>query len=113
MLATFQDQDTASMMGVNVDLIYTSTFAVGSSLAAAAGAVLGPVYVIFPQMGDLAAVKAFAIVILGGLGYITGAVIGGLILPLAAALGAGSVSSGYPAALGFLVIIAVLFFKQT
>jgi len=54
--------------GVNVDLIYTSTFAIGSSLAAAAGALLGPVYVIFPQMGDLAAVKAFAIVILGGLG---------------------------------------------
>ena len=62
MRATFQDQDTPSLMGVNVDLIYTSTFAIGSSLAAAAGALLGPVYVIFPQMGDLAAVKAFAIV---------------------------------------------------
>src|SRR5260370_7151665 len=64
MRATFQDQDTASLMGVNVDLIYTSTFAVGSSLAAAAGALLGPVYVVFPQMGDLAAVKAFSILIL-------------------------------------------------
>jgi branched-chain amino acid transport system permease protein len=113
MRATFQDQDTASLMGVNVDLIYTSTFAVGSSLAAAAGALLGPVYVIFPQMGDLAAVKAFAIVILGGLGNITGAVIGGFILALAEELGAGYVSSGYRDAMGFLIIIAVLIFKPT
>ena len=102
MRATFQDQDTASLMGVNVDLIYTSTFAIGSSLAAAAGALLGPVYVVFPQMGDLAAVKAFAIVILGGLGNITGAMIGGFILALAEELGAGYVSSGYRDAMGFL-----------
>ena len=113
MRATFQDQDTASLMGVSVDLIYTSTFAIGSSLAAAAGALLGPVYVIFPQMGDLAAVKAFAIVILGGLGNITGAVIGGFILALAEELGAGYVSSGYRDAMGFLIIIAVLIFKPT
>ena len=113
MRATFQDRDTALLMGVNVDLIYTSTFAIGSSLAAAAGALLGPVYVIFPQMGDLAAVKAFAIVILGGLGNITGAVIGGFILALAEELGAGYVSSGYRDAMGFLIIIAVLIFKPT
>ena len=99
--------------GVNVDLIYTSTFAIGSSLAAAAGALLGPVYVIFPQMGDLAAVKAFAIVILGGLGNITGAVIGGFILALAEELGAGYVSSGYRDAMGFVIIIAVLIAKPT
>jgi branched-chain amino acid transport system permease protein len=113
MRATFQDHDTASLMGVNVDLIHTSTFAIGSSLAAAAGALLGPVYVIFPQMGDLAAVKAFAIVILGGLGNITGAVIGGFILALAEELGAGYVSSGYRDAMGFLIIIAVLIARPT
>jgi branched-chain amino acid transport system permease protein len=113
MRATFQDHDTAALMGVNVGWIYTSTFAIGSSLAAAAGALLGPVYVVFPQMGDLAAVKAFAIVILGGLGNITGAVIGGFILALAEELGAGYVSSGYRDAMGFLIIIAVLVFKPT
>ncbi|MET0968164.1 MAG: branched-chain amino acid ABC transporter permease [Tardiphaga sp.] len=113
MRATFQDADTAALMGVNVCLVYTSTFAIGSSLAAAAGALLGPVYVVFPQMGDLAAVKAFAIVILGGLGNITGAVIGGFILALAEELGAGYVSSGYRDAMGFLIIIAVLIFKPT
>jgi branched-chain amino acid transport system permease protein len=113
MRATFQDRDTAALMGVNVDLIYTSTFAMGSSLAAAAGALLGPVYVVYPAMGDLAAVKAFAIVILGGLGNITGAVIGGFILALAEELGAGYVSSGYRDAMGFLIIIAVLIFRPT
>ena len=74
---------------------------------------LGPVDVVFPQMGDLAAVKAFAIVILGGLGNITGAVIGGFILALAEELGAGYISSGYRDAMGFLIIIAVLIFKPT
>ena len=113
MRATFQDGDTAALMGVNVDVIYTSTFAIGSSLAAAAGALLGPVYVVYPQMGDLAAVKAFAIVILGGLGNIAGATIGGFILALAEELGAGYVSSGYRDAMGFLIIIAVLLIKPT
>ena len=113
MRATFQDHDTAALMGVNVRLIYTATFAMGSSLAAAAGALLGPVYVVFPQMGGMAELKAFAIVILGGLGNVTGAAIGGFILALAEELGAGYISSGYRDAMGFLIIIAVLIFKPT
>lgn len=113
MRATFQDHDTAALMGVNVRLIYTATFAVGSSLAAAAGALLGPVYVVFPQMGGMAELKAFAIVILGGLGNVTGAAIGGFILALAEELGAGYISSGYRDAMGFLIIIAVLVLRPT
>ena len=113
MRATFQDHDTAALMGVNVSLIYTATFAIGSALASAAGALLGPVYVVTPQMGDLAAVKAFAIVILGGLGSISGATIGGFILAFAEELGAGYISSGYRDAMGFLIIIAVLLVKPT
>jgi branched-chain amino acid transport system permease protein len=113
MRATFQDQDTASLMGVNIQFIYMATFAMGSSLAAAAGALLGPVYVISPQMGNLASLKAFAIVILGGLGSIGGATIGGFILAFAEELGAGYISSGYRDAMGFLLIIAVLLFKPT
>lgn len=113
MRAAFQDADTAALMGVNVRVIYTATFALGSSLAAAAGALLGPVYVVFPQMGGLAELKAFAIVILGGLGNVTGAAIGGFILALAEEFGAGYVSSGYRDAMGFLIIIAVLLYKPT
>jgi branched-chain amino acid transport system permease protein len=113
MRAAFQDDDTARLMGVNVRAIRTATFALGSGLAAAAGALLGPVYVVSPQMGGLAELKAFAIVILGGLGNVTGAAIGGFILALAEEIGAGYVSSGYRDAMGFLIIIAVLLVRPT
>jgi branched-chain amino acid transport system permease protein len=113
MRATFQDSDTAALMGVNVSGIYTMTFAIGSALAAAAGALLGPVFLVTPTMGDLAALKAFAIVILGGLGNITGATIGGFILAFVEEIGAGYISSGYRDAMGFLIIILVLLFKPT
>jgi branched-chain amino acid transport system permease protein len=111
--ATFQDRDTAALMGVNIDGINTATFALGSGLAAAAGALLGPVFLVTPTMGDLASLKAFAIVILGGLGNITGATIGGFILAFVEEIGAGYISSGYRDAMGFLIIIVVLVFKPT
>ena len=113
MRATFQDTETAALMGVHIGRIYTATFALGSGLAAAAGALLGPVFLVTPTMGDLASLKAFAIVILGGLGNITGATIGGFILALVEEIGAGYVSSGYRDAMGFLIIIVVLLFKPT
>ena len=113
MRATFQDREVAALLGVDVRLVCTATFAIGSGLAAAAGALLGPVYVVDPQMGGLAELKAFAIVILGGLGNLTGATLGGFILALAEELGAGYVSSGYRDAMGFLIIIAVLVFRPT
>ena len=83
MRATFQDRDTAALMGIQIGSIHTATFALGSALAASAGALLGPVFLAYPTMGDLAAAKAFAIVILGGLGSIAGATAGGFILALA------------------------------
>lgn len=113
MRATFQDRDTAALMGVNIDTIYTATFALGSALAAAAGALLGPVFVVYPSMGDLASLKAFAIVVLGGLGSIPGATIGGFILAFVEELGAGYVSSGYRDGMGFLLIMAILLIKPT
>jgi branched-chain amino acid transport system permease protein len=113
MRATFQDRDTAALMGVQIGSIHTATFALGSGLAAAAGALLGPVFVAYPSMGDLAASKAFAVVILGGLGSIPGATLGGFILALVEELGAGYISSGYRDAMGFLLIIVILLFRPT
>ena len=113
MRATFQDPDAAALMGVHIKGIHTATFAIGSGLAAAAGALLGPVFLVTPTMGDLASLKAFAIVILGGLGNITGATIGAFILALVEELGAGYVSSGFRDGMGFLLIIAILIFKPT
>src|SRR5258708_4890427 len=113
MRATFQDADTAALMGVNIKGIFTLTFAVGSSLAAAAGALLGPAFLLTPTIGHLASLKAFAVVILGGLGNITGATVGGFILAFVEELGAGYVSSGYRDPMGFLIIIVVLLFRPT
>lgn len=113
MRATFQDRDTAALMGIRIDRIHTATFALGSGLAAAAGALLGPVFVVNPTMGDLAASKAFAIVILGGLGNITGATLGGFILAFVEEIGAGYISSGYRDAMGFLLIIVILLMRPT
>jgi branched-chain amino acid transport system permease protein len=113
MRATFQDRDTAALMGVRIERIRTATFALGSGLAAAGGALLGPVFVVTPTMGDLAATKAFAIVILGGLGNVAGATLGGFILAFAEEIGVGYVSSGYRDAMGFLLIILILLFRPT
>ena len=113
MRATFQDRHTAALMGIQIGTINTATFALGSGLAAAAGALLGPVFVAYPTMGDLAAAKAFAIVILGGLGSVVGATVGGFILAFVEELGAGYISSGYRDAMGFLLIILILVFRPT
>jgi len=113
MRATFQDRDTAALMGVPIGRIHTVTFAFGSALAAAAGALLGPIFLAYPSMGDLASLKAFSVVILGGLGNLAGATLGGIILGIAEELGAGYVSSGYRDAVGFAIIIAVLLLRPS
>ena len=113
MRATFQDRETAALMGVNIRRIHTVTFAFGSGLAAGGGALLGPVFVVYPSMGDLAALKAFSVVILGGLGNFAGATLGGLLLGIAEELGAGYISSGYRDAVGFAIIILVLLLRPS
>lgn len=113
MRATFQDRETAALMGVSIERIHTITFAFGAGLAAAAGALLGPVFLLYPSMGDLASLKAFSVVILGGLGNFGGAALGGLVLGIAEELGAGYVSSGYRDAVGFLIIVAVLLLRPS
>ncbi|MEF7616628.1 branched-chain amino acid ABC transporter permease [Aquincola sp. MAHUQ-54] len=111
MRATFQDKDAAKIVGVNVSRIYTLTFALGSGLAAVAGALLAPVFVVNPTMGDLASLKAFAIVILGGLGNLAGAALGGFALALIEEFGAGYISTAYRDAIGFLVILLVMMLR--
>jgi branched-chain amino acid transport system permease protein len=113
MRATFQDRETAALMGVSIERIHTVTFAFGAGMAAAAGALLGPVFLLYPSMGDLAAGKAFSVVILGGLGNFVGAAIGGLLLGVAEELGAGYVSSGYRDAVGFVIIVLMLLVRPS
>lgn len=111
MRATWQDAETAALMGVNINRVYGLTFTVGCGLAAAAGSALAPIFWVYPTMGELAVLKSFAIVILGGLGSVAGAIYGGLLLGLAESLGAGYISAEYKDAVGFLVIIIVLLLR--
>jgi branched-chain amino acid transport system permease protein len=113
MRATFQDRETAALMGVSIERIHTVTFAFGAAMAAAGGALLGPVFLVYPSMGDLAAQKAFCVVILGGLGNFVGAALGGVLLGVAEELGAGYVSSGYRDAVGFVIIVLMLLVRPS
>ena len=98
------------MVGIDIGRLYSLTFACGAALAATAGVMLGSIFVVHPSMGGLATLKAFIVVILGGIGNFPGAIAGGLILGIAENLG-GIFSSAYKDAAGFLLVILILLFK--
>ena len=108
MRATFQDAMAAQLVGIRTARIYGLTFALGSTLAGAAGMLLGSIYVVEASTGGLISLKAFVVVILGGMGSFAGAVAGGLILGLTEALWGGYVSTGYVDAIGFALVIVTL-----
>jgi branched-chain amino acid transport system permease protein len=83
MRATSQKSQAAKLMGINIEHIYIFTFALGAALAGAAGSLYGIIYPFNPYIGALPTIKAFAIIILGGLGSIPGAIIGGLLYGIA------------------------------
>jgi len=113
MRATFQDKEASYLVGVSVSNIYVLTFVLGAGLAATAGALIGTIFLVYPDMGELAAMKAFVVVIMGGMGSFMGAIFGGLILGVAEAIGAGFISSGYKDAIGFILVISILMFKPS
>ncbi len=111
MRATFQNKEASALVGIRIDRIYMYTFAFGAALAAAAGAVLGGFIPVEPTAGGIITLKAFIVVILGGLGSFVGAIVGGLLLGLAEALGAGYMPTGWKDAIGFFAVILVLLFR--
>jgi branched-chain amino acid transport system permease protein len=111
MRATFEDRDAAALMGVRSDRIYLYTFALGSGMAALAGILLGTIYLVYPTMGEMAILKSFVVVIMGGMGNFLGAFFSGIILGVAESLGAGFISTGYKDAIGFVIVILVLLFR--
>ena len=108
MRATFQDPMAAQLVGIRTARIYGFTFALGATLAGAAGMLLGSIYVVEASTGGVISLKAFVVVILGGMGSFAGAVAGGLILGLTEALWGGYVSTGYVDAIGFALVIVTL-----
>ncbi len=108
MRAVFQEKDSAAIVGININRVYAINFALGSGLAALAGALLGTLFVVYPNMGVIAVVKAFLIVIMGGMGNFLGAIFGGLLLGVVESMAAGFISSSYKDLFGLLIVMILL-----
>jgi len=114
MRATAQDKVMSSLVGINSNRIISITFAIGAALAAAAGIMIGLYYgSVRYDMGFVPGVKAFAAAVLGGIGNITGAMIGGLVIGMVEIFAAGYLSSEYKDVWAFIILIAVLYFRPT
>jgi len=114
MRATAQDQVAARLMGVNVNRTITATFAIGSAMGAVAGILVGMNYnQVWPMMGYMAGLKAFTAAVLGGIGNIPGAFVGGLILGMAEGFAGAYISSLWMDAIAFAVLIIVLIYRPS
>lgn len=112
MRAVSQDKTTSALMGIGVNRVISFTFAVGSAMGGMAGILVGLYYnAIFPTMGYIAGIKAFAAAVLGGIGSVPGAMLGGGVLGIAEVIGAGYISSEYRDGISYAVMIAVILFK--
>ena len=114
MRATAQDKKMASLLGIDIDTVIVVTFITGSVLAASAGVMVAMYYgLINFYMGYVAGIKAFTAAVLGGIGNIQGAVLGGFLLGILESLGAAYISSEYKDAFAFIILILILIFKPT
>lgn len=109
--AVAQDPEAAAMQGIPVERIRVVAFAAGCGLAAIAGALIAPVFSLNVYMGQAALLKAFVVVILGGLGNVGGAVVGGLVLGLAESAFSTMFGGLVSDMLGFLMIMLILLLK--
>jgi branched-chain amino acid transport system permease protein len=114
MRASAQDKVMAGLLGVNPNRVISVTFAIGSAMGAAAGIISGVYYnAIYPTMGYHAGVKAFAAAVLGGIGSIPGAMVGGFVLGVGETLGSAYISSSYRHGIAYMLMILIIIFKPS
>jgi len=115
MRATSQNQQVAALMGINVNLIISLTFAIGSALAAVAGVLIALEYKVYPTMGTMAGLKAFIAAVVGGIGNISGAMLGGIILGLLETFGVVilGIPQGLKDTIAFSVLILILLLRPS
>jgi len=114
MRATAQDKTMSALVAIGSNKIISLTFGIGAGLAAAAGIMVGLYYgSVRYDMGFLPGIKAFSAAVLGGIGNITGAMLGGLIIGMVEIFGAGYISGEYKDVFAFIILIGVLYFKPT
>jgi branched-chain amino acid transport system permease protein len=112
--ACAEDLKMTNLLGINTNAIIAMTFVIGAALAAVAGVLLSMYYgVINPYIGFMAGLKAFTAAVLGGIGSIPGAVLGGLLLGVTEAITAGYFSSEYKDVVAFSLLILILLFRPT
>ena len=112
MRATSQDRDAAGLMGIDINTVIALTFFIGPALGAVAGVFSGMYYgSIKFDMGFLPGIKSFTAAVLGGIGNLRGAMLGGLVLGIVESLAAGFLSSGYKDVVAFAILILVLIFR--
>jgi branched-chain amino acid transport system permease protein len=114
MRAVSHDMDAARLMGINVNNTISATFAIGSALAGAAGVIFGMYYTkIEPLMGIIPGLKAFVAAVLGGIGIIPGAMVGGLVLGVIESLVSAAGFSLWRDGVAFVVLILILIFRPS
>ena len=111
LMATAQNRVGSTIVGINTVRMNITAMALAGLLAGAAGALLAPVFLVYPDVGQIPVIKAFVIIVLGGMGSIPGAVFAAVILGLVESLGSVYLSVAYRDVFAFLVLIGVLLFR--
>ena len=111
--ALAQDREGALLVGIDTRRVAILTFAISGVLAAVAGSLIAPLVLVFPLMGAVVILKAFVIVILGGMGSVPGAIIGGFLLALAETMAGTYVAFAFSELIAFALLVAVLVFRPT
>lgn len=110
-MAMAQNRDGASLVGINTNKVAMITFFIAGGLAAIGASLTSPINLVFPGMGHLVILKAFVIIILGGMGSVPGAILGGYILGFTEAIGATYISNDYKDIIAFVLLVIILTFK--
>ena len=107
-IAMAQNRDGAALVGIDPNRVAMLTFAISGILAAVAATLYAPINLVYPAMGNLVITKAFVIIVLGGMGSVPGAIVGGLIIGFAEAFGAFYISTDYKDIIAFVLLVAIL-----
>jgi branched-chain amino acid transport system permease protein len=111
--AVAQNPEGAELVGISIDRVSGLTFGIGTALAAAAATLIAPIFLVYPTMGAMPNLKAFVVIIIGGMGSIPGAVLGGFMLGLIEALGGGYISTDYKDLFAFGALVTFLTLRPT